>query len=118
MSLFDELKEYHVDVDEGLDRMMGNEPLYQAMLAKLLEMLKDFASEPEFDREDNTEIIEMVHAIKGSAGNLAVTPLFKSYSEILNYLREGKTKQAKLVYQEALPAQEKIMACIAKYTTE
>jgi len=115
MSLFDELRENHVDVDEGLDRMMGNEPLYQAMLVKLLEMLESFTAEPEFDCKDNTEIIEKVHAIKGATGNLAVTPLFKSYSEILGYLREGKPKQAKMVYQETLPIQEKIITCINKY---
>ncbi len=118
MGLFDELRENHVDVDEGLNRMMGNESLYQAMLGKLLEMLADFTSEPEFGSEDNTEIIEKVHALKGAAGNLAVTPLFKAYSEILGYLREGKPKQASLVYQDVLPTQEKIMACIGKYTAE
>ncbi len=118
MSLFDELKENHVDVDEGLNRMVGNEALYQAMLVKLVEMLKGFAADPQFDCGDNTEVMERVHGLKGATGNLAVTPLFKSYSEILGYLREGKPKQAKLVYQEALPIQEKIISCIDKYTAE
>ncbi len=115
MSLFDELKMYGVDVDDGIDRMMGNAGLYQKLLFKFLEMLREFLNEFSFDSNDNNDMIEKVHKIKGAAGNLSVMPLYKAYSEMLSLLREGKPEQAKEVYKDILSVQDKIIACIEKY---
>lgn len=114
MSLFDELKENGVDVDEGMERMMGNANLYQRMLGKLLNMIKETSIDTEFDGNDYEEIIEKVHSLKGAAGNLSITPLFKGYTEMLTLLREDKPEEARAVLKELLPVQDKIMACIEK----
>jgi len=115
MSLFDELKMYGVDVDDGIDRMMGNAGLYQKLLFKFLEMVKEFLNDFSFDSNDYNDMIEKVHKIKGAAGNLSVVPLYKAYSEMLSLLREGKPDQAKEVYSGILSVQDKIIACIEKY---
>lgn len=115
MDLFEELKENGVDIDEGMERMMGNAGLYQRMLFKLPDMMKKLWVDPEFDGSEYSEIIERVHTMKGTTGNLSITPLFKSYTEMLGLLREGKPEEARAVYREILPLQDKIIACIEKY---
>jgi len=115
MDLFDELRENGVDVEDGVNRMMGNEALYRKMLVVLLGMLEEFPGYMENNAGDYTETAEKAHAIKGAAGNLSVTPLYKAYSEMLNLFREGKPEQASEVYRELLPVQKKIVACVEKY---
>jgi len=115
MNLLDELKKNGVNIDEGLERMMGNSGLYQKLLIKLSKMIKESSISPDFDENNYSDIIEKVHTIKGAVGNLAVTPLYKAYSEMLVLLREGKPKHAKIVLKEVLPVQDKIISCIEKY---
>lgn len=116
MDLFGELKENGVDVDDGIDRMMGNAALYEKMLVKFREMLKGLPTDSSaFDADNFSDLIETVHAVKGSAGNLSVTPLYIAYSEILTLLRENEPKRARAVFEDILPIQDKITACIEKY---
>lgn len=115
MSLLDELRALGVDVDDGLKRLMGNEKLYTRLLGSFVKMIKAQAMDPEFDEADCTEAIEKAHAIKGTAGNLSLTPIFESYNTILNLLRTGKPAEAKEVLREVLPVQQKIISCIESH---
>ena len=112
MNLFDELRALGVDVDDGLKRIMGNEKLYTKLLGSFVKMIKGHALQPDFDTADCTEAIEKAHAIKGTARNLSITPVYEAYTEILNLLRTGKPEEAKAVLEKILPVQEKILACI------
>ncbi len=115
MSLLEELAGYGVDVDEGVDRMMGDSDLYQNMLLKLSEMIEDVSANPDFDSSDFSGLAEKIHALKGAAGNLSVLPLYQAYTRILELLRADKPEQAKALYEENLPVQDQFMACIHKY---
>lgn len=115
MNLLEELKSMGVDVEQGLDRLMGNVSLYERMLVKLLDMLKNSMVTPEFDSNNYDEIIEKAHAIKGATGNLSITPLYKAYSEVVSLLRENKPEQAKDILRKIQPVQTEIMNCIEKY---
>ncbi len=55
------------------------------------------------------------HTIKGVTGNLSLTPLYETYSEIVRLLCAGKPEEAKHVMQEKRPVWEAIVACIEKY---
>lgn len=112
MNLFDELKTLGVDVDDGLKRIMGNEKLYRKLLGSFVRMIRAQALPVDFDTTDCTDAIERAHAIKGTAGNLSLTPIYESYSEILNLLRSGKPEEAKAVLEKVLPVQEEIISCI------
>ncbi len=114
MDLLDELRKLGVDVDGGLDRMMGNSTLYRNMLIKLCEMVKECADNMDFESGDYPKMIDETHKVKGASGNLSVTPLYEAYSEMVSLLRAGKAEQAAAVYQQTLPIQDKIMACIEK----
>ena len=53
--------------------------------------------------------------MKGVTGNLAITPLFDGYTEALGLLRGNKPKEAKARFEQLLPTQEEVLACIKKY---
>ncbi len=77
MGLFDELKELGVDVNEGLERVMDDESLYETMLGMFVDKVgSDRIELKDFDAESLDELIGRVHMLKGLTGNLAMTPLF------------------------------------------
>lgn len=116
MSLFEELKELGVDVDGGLKRINGNEKLYTKLLGTFTKSIDTYCVAPDFDAADCEEIIEKTHAIKGVSGNLSMTPLYEAYTKIVDLLRAGKPEEARPILEQILPVQEKIVACIEKYS--
>lgn len=116
MDLMQELKDLGANPDEGVKRMAGNSSLYERMLVKLKDMIKNSSVRMDFDNNDYEDIIEEAHAIKGAAGNLAITPLYESYSEFVKLLREKQPEQAKEVFAKALPVQDAILECIERHS--
>ncbi|MCM1325991.1 MAG: hypothetical protein NC094_10025 [Bacteroidales bacterium] len=112
MSLLDELRGLGVNVDEGLKRIMGNEALYKRLLGSFVKTLRENSLAPDFDAADCTEAIEKTHAIKGTSGNLSITPLYEAYTEIVNELRAGNPEKARALLVDILPVQEQIVQCI------
>ncbi len=112
MSLIQELKDLGVNTDEGLERMGGNSSLYERMLVKLKDMIKESPVQMDFDCNNYEDIIDAAHTIKGASGNLAVTPIYELYSEIVKLLRAQQPEQAKKVLEESLPVQNAIVECI------
>ena len=96
MTLLEELKTLGVNVEEGLKRLNGNEKLYTRLFGSFLKTLN-------------------ANAVKGTAGNLSVTPLYETYSEILGLLRSGKPEEAKPLLEKILPVQEEIVQCIERH---
>ena len=116
MDFFDELRSLDVNVDEGLERVMGDGDLYAMMLDMFVTAIDTTPIRPEeFDGGTLDELIGKVHTLKGTTGNLSIQPLFTRYTQALGLLREGKGAQAKAVYLELLPFQEKILECIRKH---
>ena len=58
---------------------------------------------------------ERAHAIKGTSGNLSITPVYEAYSEIMDLLRSDRPDEAKELLKKILPIQEEIVSCIEKY---
>ena len=83
----DTLTIYGADTKEGLQRCMNNESFY-------LRLVKMYRETPHFQSlydalktGDLTAAFEAAHALKGSTGNLALTPIFAPVSEITELLR-------------------------------
>ena len=94
----DDLKNYGADTIEGLRRCMNNESFY----IRLVKMIPgDAGFQKLYDaigRGDLTAAFEAAHALKGSTGNLALTPIFAPVSEITELLRAGtKTDYSALI---------------------
>ena len=83
----DELKAYGADTGEGLRRCMNNEGFY----LRLVKMIPGDANFPKLfdavETGDLTAAFEAAHAIKGSTGNLALTPIYAPVCEITELLR-------------------------------
>ena len=84
----DDLKAYGADTAEGLNRCMNNESFY-------LRLVKMIPGDPNFqklydavDKGDLGTAFDAAHALKGSAGNLSLTPIFAPVSEITELLRD------------------------------
>lgn len=115
MSLFEELKSLGVNIDEGMERLMGNVSLYERMLGKFVKLIEDLSVQPGFDYDNYEEVIEKTHTIKGATGNLSITPLYEAYTEIVNLLRANQPEQADEILKKIIPVQTEIVNCIAKY---
>lgn len=118
MSFFEELKDLGVDVEEGLERVLDDEPLYETMLGMYIDRVDSnpIAME-DFEAENLDDLIGRVHMLKGLTGNLAMTPLFAGYLQILDLLRTSHPKDAAKEYERILPVQEKIIECIKRHKT-
>ena len=116
MGLFEDLKELGVNIDEGLERLGGNQSLYERLLGSFLKTMDTHRIEPDFDTSDLAGAIEKTHAIKGTSGNLSLTPIYEAYTEIVALLRADQPEQAKEVLEGVLPIQEKIIDCIKRYS--
>lgn len=118
MSLTEELKSLGADVEEGLDRVMGDQDLYNMMLGMFLGAVEEHAIAPEeFDAGDLDGLIKKVHTLKGVTGNLALTPLFDGYTETLVSLRAGEAEKARAGYEKLLPVQAAVIDCIRRHQT-
>lgn len=109
--MLERLKELGVEVDKVLKTLNGKQSLYERLVLKFYDMV--IKSDM---REDNLEdIYERVHALKGAAGNLGITPLFDEYVKILTLIREDNMDAVPGAIRDMLPIQEKILECIGEY---
>ena len=116
MDFFDELRSLDVNVDEGLERVMDDKDLYTMMLDMFVTAIETTPIQPEdFDGGTLDDLIGKIHTLKGTTGNLSIQPLFTRYTQSLTMLREGKPAEAKAVYLELLPFQDKILECIRRH---
>lgn len=117
MDMLDELRALGVNVDEAVGRFMGNSDLYKRMLLKFVNMIKEMESPIQelFAAKKYDELIEKTHTIKGTTGNLSITPLYKAYTDIVDFLRTGREDEAEEIYNKIMPVQKDIVACLEKY---
>ena len=109
--MLEELRALGVEVDKILGTLNGKQALYERLIFKFYDLVKKSNV-----TEDNLEeIYERVHALKGAAGNLGITPLFEEYVNILTLIREDKMSEIPEAIRKMIPVQEKILGCIAMY---
>ena len=89
MLTIDSLRAYGANVEEGLGRCMNMEPFY----LKVVGMVKDdvdgsFARlKAAMAERDAAKTFEAAHALKGSTGNVALTPIFKPVCALSDMLK-------------------------------
>ncbi|MBD5093145.1 MAG: Hpt domain-containing protein [Subdoligranulum sp.] len=113
MNLMEELNALGANTKEGMGRVMDDADLYKMMLGMFVDSLeKEPISVEEFDGASLDELCRKVHTLKGTTGNLSLTPLFDAYMEILGLLREGNGAEAKKLYLKMMPVQQAFVECI------
>lgn len=113
--MLEELKALGVDVDDGLKRLSGNENLYKKLLGSFLKTISTHGVQPDFDGNDYQDTIERAHALKGTAGNLSLTPIYEAYTQVVDLLRAGKPEEARPILEKVLPVQDEIIQCIERH---
>lgn len=87
MCKLDKLKSMGVDVDDAMERLMGNEQLYTKLIGTLLsdesfDQLNDALKE-----NDAKKAFNCAHTIKGITANMGFTPLYELSVKIVEPLR-------------------------------
>ena len=87
MLTIEALKQYGADTDQGLARCLNNEAFYTRLVGMALNDANFERLRASLDAGDAKEAFEAAHALKGSIGNLALTPIFDPLSELTEKLR-------------------------------
>lgn len=113
MNLMEELNALGANTKEGMGRVMDDADLYKMMLGMFVDSLeKDPVRVEEFDGASLDDLCHKIHTLKGTTGNLSLTPLFDAYMEILGLLRAGNAAEAKKLYLKMEPVQKSFVDCI------
>lgn len=79
----------YIDLETALSRVRGNKAIYKKMLV-LFQSSGEFASlEETLVQSDYERAAEVAHGIKGMTGNLGLTKLFETSTNLLQTLRQG-----------------------------
>ena len=95
-----QLKGAGINVDEALERFMGNEALLERFLKKFL-MDDNFQKlESAIAEHDQEAAVSASHTLKGMCGNLSMTLLFDLLARQVAALRAGEWKEASELMDE------------------
>ena len=94
------LRGFGANTDEGLNRCLNNEAFY-------LRLVKMAAADGGYDKlgqaleaGDFPGAFEAAHGLKGTLGNLSLTPLYKPAAELTELLRAGKPVDCSALWEE------------------
>lgn len=102
----EKLRELGANVDEGLERCMGMEDFYLEMIELGLSDDRFEALGKALEEGNLDDAFEHAHALKGVVGNLALTPLYETVSEITENLRAKVQTDYEVIYKKILSQRE------------
>lgn len=91
--LFDKLEDMGAEVEDTLDRLMGDEEMYLEYLNKLPDNENIIKLREAVDKRDAEEAMRQVHTLKGVALNLGLLPLVDVCMDMLMDFREDKPEE-------------------------
>lgn len=110
--IMEKLQELGVDIDEALERFMGDESFFIEMLGKFEKTVEENPVAEYFEAKDFEKALKSAHTLKGVTGNFSMTPLYNGYFRIVELLRAGDAPKAEEILRDILPLQDKIISCI------
>ena len=87
------LKAYGANTNEGLTRCMNNKSFYLRMVSMALADKNFDKLKAAMEAKDAHAVFEAAHALKGSIGNVALTPIYKPVCALTELMR-GKDELA------------------------
>lgn len=112
MLTVDMLKEFGADTKEGLARCMNNEAFYLKMIGMGLADERFDTLQGALEKKDYETAFEMVHALKGVLGNLALTPIYKPVEDMTEHLRAKEDIDYMPMYNEMKNQREKLLSLL------
>lgn len=101
-----------IDVDEALERTMGNEALLERVLGMFLDDSHFDQLRQAIDANDQEGAIAAVHSLKGTSGNLSMKPLFELATKQLALLRGGSWDEAAALMPQIETAYRAMIAAV------
>ena len=90
MITIDKLAEYGADTKDGLARCMGMEEFYLKLVSSMINDVNFEKLNAAIDSGNMKEAFEASHALKGTLGNLSITPLLEPVSEMTERFRNAE----------------------------
>jgi len=112
MVSIDALRAYGARVDEGMARCLNNEAFYLRMVGMALSDANFDALRAAMDAGDAQTAFEAAHALKGSTGNVSLTPIYEPVCRLTELLRgqSGPVEGADALVGEIMNQLEKARA--------
>ena len=106
MLTIERLKEFGADTEEGLARCMGMEDFYLRLVNMILNDENFDKLDTAVEEGDMNKAFEAAHALKGTLGNLALTPILTPVTEMTEKFRHATepvdVSELMAQYKEAL----------------
>ena len=106
------LEELGVNTKEGLERCLGKEDFYFKMIGMGINNEHFEGLKKALERSDLTAAFEDAHALKGTIGNLALTPVYTPLAELTELLRAKQKEGCKELTDKVFTELEKIKALL------
>ncbi len=103
------LRQYGANVDEGLERCMGMEDFYLEMIELGLTDERFESLGSALESGDHQQAFELVHALKGVIGNLALEPLYETIVEMTEHLRAKEDIDYMPIYDKLIMQKNEII---------
>lgn len=106
------LQAYGANAAEGVARCMNNEPFYLRMVGMALADKNFDALKAAMDAGNARAAFEAAHALKGSIGNVALTPIYTPLCGLTELLRgeSGIVSGGEALLSEIMAQREKALA--------
>ena len=108
----DALQAFGANTAEGMERCLNDEPFYLEMVAMTLADKNFDALRTAMDASDARAAFSAAHSLKGSAGNVALTPIYEPLCALTELLR-GKDTLAEgsdALVKQIMTAREKALS--------
>ena len=112
--LFSDLMRFGCNVEEALDRVVGDEDLYVDCLESIEHDKAFFALGEALKKNDADAAIENAHTLKGVLGNLSLTPLYETVKQIVDALRGGNADGLAGDYEKLMAQRQTLEDLIKK----
>ena len=110
--VIEDLKACGCDTDAALERFIGMEDMYVRFLGKFLDDPSFGEIKPHLDAGDEEAAFKSTHTLKGVAGNLGFTELFRIAADMVNRYRAGEQAAAWAHYDELEQEYNRIISII------
>ena len=110
MLTMDALRRFGANTEEGLGRCLNDEGFYLELVNMELEDEGFEKLAASLEGGDWQAAFEAAHSLKGSLGNLALTPIYTPAAELTDKLRGGREAEYAALLKEILSRRDELMA--------
>ena len=112
MMKVDKLKEYGINVEEGLARCLNKEDFYLRLMNKAILDDSFINLKKEIEEKNYDNAFKTSHSLKGVLANLAITPLYEIIYNLTELLRVKKDIDYKEYIDELLKKREELIGIL------